>query len=145
MTVVARRTFSDWLTWIAVAWGAGALGYGLWQWSRWAFTGVLAAVLGLALAVLLAKRRQRLQGYWVEYISPAVLRATEGKLAIVYHEGMEKLVFYGEERPAPARDLLFVPRDWDGTVEPWARGRRETILERLRAHRLAGRCEIVER
>jgi hypothetical protein len=144
MTVVARRTFSDWLTWIAIGGGAGSLGYGLWQWSRWAFAGVLAVGLGLVVAVFLARRRQRRRGFWVEYISPAVLRAAEGKLSIVYHEGMEKLVFYGEERPAPACHLLFVPHDWDGTVEPWARGRREVILERLRAHRIAGRCEIVE-
>jgi hypothetical protein len=139
-----RDSLSDWVAWIAVGWGVGALGYGLWQWSRWAFAGVLAVVLGLALAVLLAKRRQRLRGYWVEYVSPNVLRAREGELAVVYHEGTEKLVLYGLERPAPARPLLLVPRDWDGTVEPWARGRREVILERLRADRVAGQYEMAE-
>lgn len=146
MTIMARgRSFSDLVTWIAIGWGVGALGYALWQWSRWAVAGVLAVALGLALAALLTRRRQRLRGYWVEYVSPNVLRAGEGEFAVVYHEGMEKLVFYGHERPAPEPNLLFVPADWDGAVEPWAQGRRDLVLERLRADRIAGRCELAER
>jgi len=110
------------------------------------FVLALAVAIGILVKVLLNRRERRLRGYWVEYVSPAVVRAGEHEFAIVYHEGSEKLFLYGVERPQPERNLLYIPGDdWDGTVEPWARGRRDLIVDRLKADPIAGRCELAAR
>ena len=141
---MAQRS-SGWGTWLLLAWGAGVLGYGLWQWSHLAFALALAVAIGIFVKVLLNRRQRRLRGYWVEYVSPAVVRAGEHEFAIVYHEGPEKLYFYGLERPQLEQNLLYVPGDeWDEAVEPWARGRRELIVDRLKADPIVKHCALVE-
>lgn len=139
------RRFSGWGSWILIAWGTGVVAHGLWQWSRVAFALFLGAVIVIATRILLNRRRQRLRGYWVEYMSPGLVRAGENEFGIVYHEGSERLSFYGIHRPKPARNLLFIPGDsWDRTVPPWARGRRDLIVERLQEDPIVKRCEIAE-
>jgi hypothetical protein len=128
-----------------MAWGMGIVAYGLWQWSRLAFTLFLGVAIVIVMRVLLNRRQRRLRGYWVEYVSPGLLRARENEFGIVYHEGSERLSFHGIERPKPARNLLFIPGEqWDSTVAAWARGRRDLIVERLQADPIAKRCEITE-
>jgi hypothetical protein len=141
---VAQR-FSGWGNWLLIGWGVGIVAYGLWQWSRVAFALFLGAVIIIAIRVLLNRRKRRLRGYWVEYVSPGLLRAGENEFGIVYHEGPEKLFFYGLERPKPDRNLLFIPGEqWDSTVAAWARGRRDLIVERLQTDPIVKRCEIAE-
>jgi hypothetical protein len=137
---------SDWKSWLLVTWGVAILIYGLWQWTPWAVAVVAVTVGALALRIALNRRRRRIQGYWIEYVSSNVVRAREGEFAIVYHEGEGKIYFYGIERPRPSRDLLFIPGPsrWDGAVEPWARGRRAVIVERLLENPIVKRCELVE-
>ena len=139
------QRFSGWGSWLILAWALGVLAFGLWELSRMAFAVVLAVVLILVAGVLLARWRRRLRGYWVEYRSPNFVRAGEHDFEIVYHEGPEKLYFSGIERPRPARDLLYIPGEqWDSTVEPWARGRRDLIVARLETDPIVKRCELVE-
>jgi hypothetical protein len=141
---VAQR-FSGWGNWLLIGWGLGIVAYGLWQWSRVTSALFIGVVIVIATRILLNRYRRRLRGYWVEYVSPGLLRAGENEFGIVYHEGSEKLSFYGVERPRPARNLLFIPGDqWDRTVAAWARGRRELIVERLHADPIVKRCEIAE-
>jgi hypothetical protein len=141
---MAQR-FSGWGSWLLMAWGAGVVAYALWQWSRVAFALFLGAAIVIATRILLNRRKRRLRGYWVEYVSPGLLRAGENEFGIVYHEGPERLFFYGIQRPKPDRNLLFIPREqWDSTVAAWARGRRDLIVERLQADPIVKRCEITE-
>ena len=132
--------------WLLIGWDMGVVAYGLWQWSPVASALFLGAVIVIATRVLLDRRRRRLRGYWVEYVSPGLLRAREDEFAIIYHEGLEKLFFYGVYRPKPARNLLFIPTGdrWDDTVAAWARGRRDVIVERLQTDSIVKRCELAE-
>jgi hypothetical protein len=126
-----------------MAWGTGVVAWGLWQLSRLAFALVFGPAIVIVMRALFNRRQRRLRGYWIEYVSPGLLRAGEDEFGIVYHEGSEKLSFHGVQRPKPDRDLLFIPGEsWDRTVETWARGRRDLIVERLQADPIVKRCEI---
>jgi len=140
-----RRSF-DWRGWLFWTWMAAIVGAGLWRLSPIAFAVGAAAALAIAAKIFLERRRRRLRGYWVEYLPPAIVRAGEHKFAIVYHEGSKTLFFSGLQRPSPARSLLVIPGEerWDSTVEPWARGRRDLIVERLQEDWTVQRCEIVD-
>ncbi len=142
---MAQR-FSGWGNGLLIAWSLGVVTYGLWQWSRVVSALFIGAVIVIATSILLNRRRRQLRDYGVEYVSSGLLRAREDEFAIIYHEGTEKLYFYGVERPKSARNLLFIPSGdrWDDTVAAWARGRRDLIVERLQADPIVKRCEIAE-
>ena len=78
-------------------------------------------------------RRRALQGYWVEYLSPGVLRAGDDDFAVVYHEADRWQFFYGKVGRPQAPDRLFVPDEarWQAQMPGWLRGRRGAVLERI--------------
>lgn len=77
--------------------------------------------------------RARRRDWRIEPLGPAQLRGEDDEIAVVYHEGHRSLWFGGTRGGRGARDRLIVPsrEAWDAAVEPWARGRRAEILERL--------------
>lgn len=111
----------------------------------------LAALALLGAAALFGALRPRAAtvrgGYHVEYVPPAVLRGGEDEFALAYHEGGRVTWFGGTVGGPGERDQLVLPsaEAWDERVEPFARGRRAEILERLRADPLvARRVELIE-
>jgi hypothetical protein len=96
------------------------------------------AVLVALLALTLSARRKRLErdrrGWWVEYVSPGVLRGGEDEFAIAYHEGNKTLYFSGTEGRRGERSTLVLPgaAAWPERVEAWARNRRDEIVARIR-------------
>jgi hypothetical protein len=131
-------------SWLLGLWAGGIVVRGLWlvsPWLAWCAI-VVAAMIGLAFYA--QTRRRRLRGYWVSYCAPGQLDAGLDDFAIEYCEGQNIQFFYGVLRKRPQRDLLFVPssEDWDRLVSPWVRGRREEVVGRLMADRVAARCEI---
>jgi hypothetical protein len=105
----------------------------LWSRARWAVA--LLAIIGVSVAFVVVRDRQRrrVQGYWVEYVPPGVVRGAQDEFAIVYHEGGKRLTFEGTERRRPDRDVLcfMSATAWDGQVPAWARGRRDIIKHRV--------------
>jgi hypothetical protein len=92
------------------------------------------------------ERAQQRGEYWLEHLSPGQLRGEPDEWAIVYHEGENALWLLGQRTRRGEKDRLFVPSgwSWDAQVPPWAQGRREVILDRVRRFRLAARCELIE-
>jgi hypothetical protein len=131
---------------IAGLWLTAIVAVPLWRYAPWAVVVlIILAALG-GIAVMRERHRRRVQGYWVEYLSPNTLRANEHEFAVAYHEGNECIYFQGRQQPRPERDRLCIPSAaaWDGAVPLWAKGRREVIQERLLANWLVKRCEVVE-
>jgi hypothetical protein len=131
---------------LILLWAGAVLAFGAWKISPWALAALAFLVLAAAISTALGRRRRRLRGYWVEFISPGLLRAGEDEFALVYHEGDHKLWLKGRERRKPHRGTLYLPSSasWSKSVEPWARERRGEILRRVLADRIARRCEVEE-
>lgn len=140
-----KRRF-DW-NYILVLWAAAVILVPLWRYAPWAIAILAALAGGVGIALMRERHRRHVQGFWVEYVSPNMLRANEGDFAVAYHEGEESLYFYGSEQPRPERDRLVIPSvaAWDTAVPSWARGRRALITQRLLADRIVQRCSIVEK
>jgi len=142
---MGKRRF-DW-NYVLVLWAAMVVLAFLWRHAPWIAALLMVLAIGAGIASMRERHRRRMQGFWIEYVSPNVLRADEHDFAIVYHEGEESLFFYGKERSRPERDRLLIPSAaaWDAVVPQWARGRRELITQRLVADRIVQRCDIIEK
>ena len=103
------------------------------------------AIAGVAIAGCVLFVSHRLRGYWIEAVALGALRDDDEDFAVVYHEGSRKLMLLGRRRPGSEPDILFVPSEdsWNHRVEPWAWGRRDQILDRLRHDPVTGHCEIL--
>jgi hypothetical protein len=109
--------------------------------------GVLGAVAAGRWQLGRARVAAAQTGYQVEYVPPAVLRGGEDEFALAYHEGGRVTWFGGTLGGPGQRDQLVLPsaEAWDERVEPFARGRRDEILARIRADPLvARRVELIE-
>ena len=65
--------------------------------------------------------------FWVECISPGLLRGAEGELALVYHEDEKSLWFTGVDKVRFPSALK-----WENKMPGWAKQRRDKIIERIR-------------
>ena len=109
--------------------------------------GLLGGAAFLWWQVLRTRRAIERQGFEVEYLSPGVLRGAEDEFAIAYHEGPNVVYFSGTVGRRGHRDQLVLPGTtaWDERVEPFARGRRDEIVGRIREDPLvAKRVDLVE-
>ena len=142
---MGKRRF-DW-NYVFVLWAATGILALLWRHAPWIVVLLMALAIGAGIASMRDRHRRRVQGFWIEYVSPNVLRTDERDFAIVYHEGEGSLFFYGKERPRPERDRLLTPSAaaWDAAAPQWARGRRELIMQRLVADRIVQHCDIIEK
>ena len=108
----------------------------LWLWKHFPFGLVIIAVATLMVRRAVATEREqlRIQGYWVEYVSPGVLRAGEDDFAVVYHEGDRQHFFDGKLSRNSTPDILHVPSQsaWRHRTPEWIREKRPLILERVR-------------
>jgi hypothetical protein len=79
--------------------------------------------------------RLRLE-YWVEHVSPGILRGENDDVAFAYHEGTNVVIFLGKFRKHRIRDVIFVPNaeQWERTMPEWVIGRRDVVLVIFRAH-----------
>jgi hypothetical protein len=129
---------------LLILWGGGVLAFAAWKLSPWALAVLALLVVAILVAVALGRLRRRLRGYWVEYVSPGVLRSREDEFALVYHEGDHKLLLTGLHRRKPQRGTLYIPSgaSWSKGVEPWAEGRRDEIVSRVLLDRIARRCDV---
>jgi len=110
-----------------------------------ALIGVLASLALIVAATMRARRGSH--GWRVEPLGAGQLRGDPDEVAVVYHENGEQLWFGGRRRGRGQRDVLEVPsrEAWDAAVEPWARGRRAEILERVRGNAyVRRRVELVD-
>lgn len=122
-----------------------------WLWMHFPLGLIFLAVGALLITRnILGERRLRQQrGWWVEYLSPGLLRAGADDFGLVYHEGDNQHFFYGQERPRPALNVLTVPSEvrWDEQVPMWMHGRSREILGRMdqevRRWRKEWRVEVV--
>lgn len=141
------RSTMGWRNWLLAVVGLAVVGNILWKLSPWAF-GVFAAIVAfVAVRTLNERRRAQKLGYWFEHLSPGQLRGKADEIAVVYHEGDNQLVFNGIQRRRPNRNLIYVPHaeEWDAAMEPWAKGRRSEIVERLRGEKIMEAHDIVDR
>lgn len=100
-----------------------------------------------AIADTLRGRRDE-RRWWVEPIAPEDLGKGPDAIALVYHEGDRQLWLHGVRGRDGALGRVDVPsrEAWAGAVEPWARGRRDELLQRIALDaRVRGRFELVER
>jgi hypothetical protein len=118
----------------------------VWLWKNFPVGLVLLAILTILVAREFLSKRWRRQklGYWVEYISPGILRAGDDDFAVVYHEEERQHYFYGKVGQPPAPDILTVPSEatWQSQVPVWMSGKRATILNRIRQE--FSRVQVVE-
>jgi hypothetical protein len=115
--------------------------------ARWIALLVVLAWVAAYMGARVTRRARARRGWWVEPLSAAQLRGAQDEIAVVYHEGGRSLWFGGTRGGRGARDRLVVPgrEAWDAEVEPWARGRRDEILERLAGDAyVARRVEFAE-
>lgn len=83
----------------------------------------------IALAILAKEAERKKNGYWVEYISPGVLRADEDEFALVYHDKAGDMCFTGTEK------INFPsPKEWERKAPIWAKGQRQLIIDRVCKH-----------
>jgi hypothetical protein len=130
---------------LLIAWAATILGVAVWTWSRVLF-GSLAALAIVGIAIFAWERRRRsAREYWVEYLSPAMVRAGENDFAVVYHEREAYLFFEGVTEPGGRRLTVPSASAWSDRVPAWARDRRETILERVLGDKVVRAQGIVAR
>lgn len=110
---------------------------------RLSLAAIVCAMFGGWIMMKQEERRRALRGYWVENISPGVLRADDGDFAVVYHEAGRCQFFYGKIGDRQNPDRLFVPGEtrWQTQMPNWLHGRRETVLERIEQE--ARRVQIV--
>lgn len=125
-------------------WSMAALVHWVRPEARGLFIALALLTAGVAIFGMVVFALHRLRGYWIEYVSPGLLRNEDGDFAVVYHEGSRQLMLLGVQRPKPEADILFVPPEetWGRRVEPWARSRRAQIVDRLLHDRVASHCEI---
>lgn len=130
---------------LLIAWAATILGVAVWTWSRVLFGSLAAlAVAGIAIFAW-SRHRQSARAYWVEYVSPAMLRAGENDFAVVYHEREAYLFFEGVTEPGGRRLTLPSASAWSDSVPAWARDRREAIVERVLGDKAVRGQRIVAR
>ncbi len=65
----------------------------------------------LSIWIMVKREEQRhvARGFWVEYVSPGVLRAGEEDFAVVYYEGDRWQFFYGNKSQSSGAESLSVP------------------------------------
>ena len=131
---------------LIMLWAGAVVVAFLWRSTPWTAVVLMTLTGVVGIAVVRARHHRLAQGYWVEYISPARLRADEHEFAIVYHEDKESIFFEGREQARPEQDHLSIPSAaaWDSRTPLWAQGRREIITQRLLADKIVQRCKIVE-
>jgi hypothetical protein len=104
----------------------------LWMWHPALLLG-FGVLVGVVAAVFYREhRRCKGEGFYVEYLSPGLVRDGPDDWGVVYREGENALRFYGKII-ARDRDILHVPslENWLRIVPEWARDRREIILQRI--------------
>lgn len=70
-------------------WAAAIVVVPLWRHAPWVVVGLAMLAVGVGIALMRERHRRRVRGFWVEYLSPNMLRAGDQEFAIVYHEGKE--------------------------------------------------------
>ncbi len=106
-------------------------GFLLWKHTPYVLGAIVVVVLAIWGSIQRDHQRRIRRGYWVEYLSPGLIRGGDNQCGIVYHEGKNLVTFYGEARRRDS--LIFVPSSsaWGNEVSEWAKGNREAILARI--------------
>ncbi len=80
-----------------------------------------------ATSFLKEKRRRKIEGYWVEYVSAGLLRGDENEFELTYHESRGDISFTGNGKIA-----FLSPNMREYKVPAWAKNERELVTNRVR-------------
>jgi hypothetical protein len=128
---------------LLLLWLAGLVANGLARISIWLVWPWFLGVGALLVLAWLDRRARSTRGYWIEHLSPAVLRAGANDFAVVYHEGAEQMFFYGHALPDGERLCVPAEEAWTDCAPAFARERRAEIVKRLLADAAVKRATIV--
>ncbi|MEO7718477.1 MAG: hypothetical protein ABIY70_19930 [Capsulimonas sp.] len=79
---------------------AATMSASAWLWRHFPLGLLMIATTALLIrrAILKERRRRQKEGYWLEFLSPGVLRGDDDEFAVVYHEGGKQKFFTGKIR-----------------------------------------------